>query len=381
MFARLSCLILISLLISLVPAAAQTLPPCTERANWTFNIRAKPEYYCVEFVLQDASAGEMSFTALAFAPDGRLFAARPLQGQVLMLRDTDGDTQPDSPQVIAEGLDRPNALLYADGALYIAGGSSVYRLRDDSEIEILIDNLPSGTGLWNGGLAINGTDLFVGIGTCDGCPDHHPWRGTLYHMPMAGGVTSVYAARFRQPLGLLWHNNVLWATDSLGSDTAGDSLNQVPSPDDACSARTDVGAIACPTSPLPVLTLPAGSQPSALTVYTGEAFPHLQGKMLIALMGSVNRSDVRGYGVIAFDIPQPDSPTTVDVLLPYDKSITSGAAVVSSEGQIATLEDMSFLNRRGVGLWPHHLYGMAVSPEGWIYLSVGGGTILSLRPR
>jgi len=397
MTARLLCLpLLIGLLaIRVLPLQAQTtLPPCTQRAHWTFDIRTRPDRYCVERVWQDKSAGEMGFTGLAFAPDGRLFAARPLRGQVLMLRDTDGDTQPDSPRVLADGLDRPNALLYSKGALYIAGGGAVYRLPDDGQIETLTDTVPTSTDLWNGGLATDGTWLYVGTGAaCQSCASDVR-QGAILRVRLDDGAEEVFATGFRQPLALLWHDAALWATDSArpvwGASLAPlDELNRVAAHADygnpTClglnGSPYQLPQDACDKTVAPILGLPAYSQPSAMSVYTGAAFPHLQGKLLMALMGSTNRSDVRGYGVIAFDFPPPTPPFPIETLLPYDNSITSGSDMLYKEDGAPEFWDMSFLNRRGVGVWPHHLYGMAISPEGWIYLSVGGGTILSLRPR
>jgi hypothetical protein len=33
-----------------------------------------------------------------------------------------------------------------------------------------------------------------------------------------------------------------------------------------------------------------------------------------------------------------------------------------------------------LGFFPHRPYGVAISPEGWIYISTGGGKIYVLRP-
>ena len=397
MVARFSCLLLISLLgIGVLAQDAPTLPPCTERAHWTFDTRTRPDRYCVEVVWQDDSAGEMSFTGMAFAPDGRLFVARPLQGQVLMLRDTDDDTQPDSPQVIAEGLDRPNALLYHANALYIAGGASVYRLTNDAHIQTLTDDLPA-RALWNGGLATDGTWLYVGTGaSCDTCADMQ--TGRIQRLPLDGGASEGFAIGFRQPLALLWHNDSLWATDSARPNASNplptlDELNQVQAggdygyPNCLGLSRTpstfETPQNICDETHAPTLGLPTYSQPSAIVPYTGDAFPHLQGKALMVLMGSTNRSDVRGYGMIALPFPPPQPPFAIEIVLPYDRSITNGDDVVYEANGIDPVDiySLTFLNRRGVGVWPHHLYGLAVSPEGWIYLSVGGGTILSIRPR
>ncbi len=84
----------------------------------------------MEEVINDPTLGELAFTALAAAPDGTLYAARPLAGEVWALADTNGDFLPDTPHLVADGLTLPNGLDYHDGALYISGGSHVYRLQD-----------------------------------------------------------------------------------------------------------------------------------------------------------------------------------------------------------------------------------------------------------
>ncbi|HLV37403.1 MAG TPA: hypothetical protein VKY59_19950, partial [Spirillospora sp.] len=71
--------------------SAQELPPCAQRPTfrdppWIDGLR-----YCLENVIHEPEAGELGFTALAAAPDGTLYAARPLHGQVLAITDTNGD--------------------------------------------------------------------------------------------------------------------------------------------------------------------------------------------------------------------------------------------------------------------------------------------------
>ena len=60
--------------------------------------------WCVELVLDADDIEPLAFTALETAPDGALYATRPLSGQVVLIEDTDGDELPDSMTIFAEGL-------------------------------------------------------------------------------------------------------------------------------------------------------------------------------------------------------------------------------------------------------------------------------------
>lgn len=385
---------LLLLLCAVSGISAQALPPCDQRPGWRFAPRVNAQQWCFEEVIAETAAGEFAFTALAFAPDGRLFAARPLHGQVLMLRDTDGDFQPDSPHIIAENLTLPNALVYHDQALYIAGGSHIYRLPEAGELEILVNDLPAGTGFWTGGLAIGADDrLYVGIGSpCDDCVWDNPERGAILSFALDGSDRQLVARGLRQPAGLAFYQGDLWVTDTARYDLADtlalDELNRVTpgahfgfpycvgyrNTPDIASENFD-----CAQATAPVLALATHSTPLALVEYQGAAFPFMQGKLIVVLGGAFHRSDVRGYEIIAVD-PRPDY-IRIEPLVPFDAATTPGFTYteIYEPEKGYTNEYTSFLNRRGAGFWAHRLYSVAISPEGWLYFSVGGGRIVSLR--
>src|SRR5262245_13235258 len=87
---------------------AQSLAPCFERPNYLDNPWINAEAFCLEHVIDDPNSGELGFTALAIAPDGTLYATRPLAGELLAIEDTDEDDLPDTGRVVAEGLTLPN---------------------------------------------------------------------------------------------------------------------------------------------------------------------------------------------------------------------------------------------------------------------------------
>lgn len=359
-------LLLISLFFTIF--SSTTLPPCTERPTHQASPLVNPEYYCLELVIDDPSAGELGFTALATAPDGSLYAARPLTGEVLVLEDTNQDGLPDAPRPLASGLMLPNALTVVNDTLFIAGGSNLHQWQPETGLTTLVDDLPAGTGFWTGGIAIDADgQIYVGIGVeCDDCPSVKD-RGVILRFAPDGTDRQVVATGFRQPAGLTWWQNMLWVTDTARDDLNSgsyDELNQLTSFDGESFGFPDCfgddSEFDCNGTTPPVFTFPTDSNPISIIPYESTTFPELTGSLLVVLSGSYNDSRLRGYEVGALQFDAAGKPTDYETLFPYQ----------TSPG----------LQYQGSGLFPHRPYGIAVSPEGWIYISVGGGKIYALRP-
>lgn len=385
---------LAALWIGVGPASGAGLPPCAERATALND--APPAIdttrYCLERVIDASDAGEIAFTALAAGEPGVLYAARPLSGEVYALRDADGDGLPESAETIAGGLTLPNALAYdsANRSLYIAAGSGVYRWREGESTtpEVLTEALPSGPGWWTGGLAVDDAgSVYVGVGTnCERCtPD--AGRAALWRVDAAGTAT-ILAEGLRAPLALTLTGGDLLISDSASVSSAEDEINRLalndlsePASGDApphfgwpdCADTASDGRD-CAATVRPIFSLPPRSAPVSMARYAGDAFPWLDGHLLVALMGSSATERLEGYALLAIAWDEAEAaPTGLGAyLLPYP-----GEAMGMSAARGITRR----LNYQGRGLWPRHLYGMAISPEGWIYLSVGGGQIYALRPR
>jgi hypothetical protein len=119
---------------------------------------------CLELLIDAREHGDMAFTALAAAPGPVLFAARPLTGSVFMLTDTDAEGLPDTPALIADGLDRPNGLAWYDETLYITAGRGLYTWAADDGLRLVRDDLllsSADTGAWTGGIAVNAAWLYI----------------------------------------------------------------------------------------------------------------------------------------------------------------------------------------------------------------------------
>jgi glucose/arabinose dehydrogenase len=331
---------------------------------------------CLEEVIWDRAAGELAFTGLAVSPDNTLFAARPTTGEVFAIVDTNDDLLPDTPRLVAEGLARPNSLAYHEGALYIGGEGHIYRLAG-SEISVLVADLPAGTGFWTGGIAIAHDRLYVGIGApCDRCVPEDPARGVILSYALDGTDRQIVARGLRHPAGLAFDGESLWTVDSApdGSDAHADhdEVNRIVENAHfgwpyciGVDNQPDLSNFACDEATAPLLTLPSGSRPLAIAAYTSQTLPALTGTLLVALSGSHNQLDLRGYQVIAVE---PGSPPSYRSILPADPAGETGLSVAE-------------INRRGVGLWPHRPLGLAINDWGWVYISLSGGRILAMRPQ
>lgn len=356
-------------------AAARQLPPCSERSTARSEPWIRIGLACLEEVINDPSAGQLAFTALAAAPDGTLYAARPLAGEVLALTDSDGDALPDSPQVVAAGLTLPNALAYHDHALYIAGGAHVYRLRA-GELTTLVDDLPSGGGFWTGGIAV-ADRIYVATGApCDFCVPDDPGRGAILSFALDGSDRQIVATGLRDPADLAYLGDALYVVDS-----ARDGLFDTPDLDEidrvtpganfgfpycvGLDNTPDMPGFDCAQATAPVVALPTGSTPIGLVGYRGSAIPALEGKLLVVLYGSFNHLALRGYYVATAD----PVTGTLAPLMPARPDDTPGTDF--------TVEQMSY---RGSGFFPQRPLDVTVSEAGWVYISIGGGRILALRP-
>lgn len=362
-------------LLTVANAAAQ-LPRCSERSAYIYQPWINPELGCLEVVIDDPSAGELGFTALAVAPDETLYAARPHAGEVVALTDTDGDLLPDAPRVVASGLTLPNALTYVDGALYIAGANHIYRLIGE-ELVTLVDDVPSGGGFWTGGIAVRDGRIYVSTGApCDHCVPDDPARGAILSYALDGRDRQIVAAGLRFSADLAFFRGDLYVPDSA-RDGLFDSLNR----DELnrfsegahfgfpyCAGESaDFQGANCADFTPPVLTLPTASTPIGLAAYESETLPLLTNSLLMVLSGSHNQLELRGNVLVAvrFEVGRARYEPVMPVQVP------------NVWGEMFTTEQMSF---RGSGFFPHRPLDVAVSERGWVYISISGGRIIAVRP-
>jgi glucose/arabinose dehydrogenase len=216
---------------------------------------------------------------------------------------------------------------------------------------------------------------------CDACLPEGTARGAILSFALDGTDRQIVAEGLRQPVGLALHDGILWTVDS-----ARDGLFDVPDLDElnrvtpgaffgwpyciGMENQPDLfpGVFDCATAAAPAMTFPTASHPAALAVYNSDVLPSLTGTMLVVLRGSYNQIDLRGYAIAAIRFDEAGNLSGYDVIVPAE----------SANRTNFTLEE---LNYRTSGFWPRRPLGIAVSPEGWVYISWGGGQIMALRPQ
>jgi glucose/arabinose dehydrogenase len=303
---------------------------------------------------------------------------------VLALRDQDGDGLPETPRVLAEGMTLPNGIAYHADALYISGGSHIYRLMLDGEraLEVLIDDLPAGyTGFWTGDLTVGPDErLYVATGApCDFCEPEEAGRGAILSFALDGSDRQVVATGLRQPADLAFREGVLWTVDTARDaleDADLDELNRVEAGAHfgwpycvGMDNRPDLPDVEfnCEEAVAPALTFPTHSTPLGLAAYSAGTLPAFEGTLLVVLGGTDNELAVEGYSLVMVPFDEAGDPVEM-------------VEIVPGAGGLGRDLERSERHYRQLSFFPHRPLDVAVSPEGWIYVSVGDGQIVALRP-
>jgi glucose/arabinose dehydrogenase len=265
---------------------------------------------------------------MAVEEDGTVYVTRQNEGDVLRLRDTDGDGQADDVRTVASGLELVHGIAIYQHVLYLAAPKKVWRAAilpdgDLGERQLIIEDLPD-AGQHRARTIAIGRDglLYIGVGsTCNACPDTNPQNATIQRANLDGSDRHTFATGLRHTVGFDWHpwTGALWGWDN-GSDSRGngvprEELNELveggkygwpfcfedrridPLISEAPKGQTRRAY--CDGTRPPALTYTAHSAPLGMTFYTGRQFPSdYQGDAFLALHGSWNRTPVSGYKVV-----------------------------------------------------------------------------------
>lgn len=263
--------------------------------------------------------------------DGTVYVTRPSSGDVVALRDKDGDGRADDTRTVVSNLEDVHGLTIHDNKLYLVTIKEVYaaELRRDGSVgtpKRLVDDLGDGGQHQNRTIAF-GPDgaLYISVGsTCNACNEPNEEHATILKARADGSNRAVFARGLRNTIGFGWHPGTkeMWGMDHgsdwRGDDTPPEELNRLQEGADygwpfcygdrkideltASEPEGMTKAEHCAKTVGPALTYQAHSAPIAMVFYTGASFPaEYRDDAFVAMRGSWNRKEPVGYKVVRVD--------------------------------------------------------------------------------
>jgi glucose/arabinose dehydrogenase len=266
---------------------------------------------------------------MAVREDGTVYLTRQNEGDVVLLRDADGDGEAENVRVVAAGLKLVHGVAIHEKTLYLIAPTTVWSAPIEAdgslgEPKVVIADLPDG-GQHRARTIRVGRDgkLYMGVGsTCNACDETNPENATLLRSDPDGANRETFARGLRHTIGFDWNpaTGALWGmdmgTDWRGNNVPPEELNQIVAGgnygwpfcfgarriDRLLNAPPPNGqsrAAYCAATQPAALTYTAHSAPIGLTFYDAAAFPaQYRGDAFVTLRGSWNRTPPSGYKVV-----------------------------------------------------------------------------------
>lgn len=278
------------------------------------------------FTVSAFATGLGNTRMLLVAPDGTVYVTRRDQGDVLMLKDADGDGKADGPPVVVASRAGMHGLALKDAKMYLATVKEVFVadvLADGKlgPLTMIIGDLPDAGQHPNRTLGF-GPDgqLYISAGsTCNACNESNPENATLLRATPDGKSRIIFASGLRNTIGFDWQPGTgkLWAMDHgvdfLGDEQQPEELNEleqgaqygwpsVTGGGDLVPWMTPPGGLTKEqwrkmSKPM-VLGYDAHAAPMQLVFYEGTSFPaEFAGDAFVTLRGSWNRKKPSGYEI------------------------------------------------------------------------------------
>lgn len=279
------------------------------------------------FTVTPFATGLKNARIVAVAPSGDVYVSRRDQGDVILLRDTNGDGRADGPPQIVAARAGAHGLAIKDGKLYLVTVKQLFvaDIRPDGrlgELQTLAGDLPDAGQHANRTIAF-GPDgmLYLSAGsTCNACNEDNQENATMLRFSPDFKSRTIVATGLRNTIGFDWQPRTgeLWGFDHgidfLGDDEQPEELNRIeagkrygwPHVTGAGSIypqSTPVGEIRkeewkALSTPM-VLGYTAHAAPMQMVFYKGTGFPaEYQGDAFVTMRGSWNRKKAAGYEIV-----------------------------------------------------------------------------------
>ena len=288
------------------------------------------------FTVTPFATGLKNARIIAVAPNGDVYLSRRDQGDVLLLKDANGDGRADGAPVTVANRAGAHGLAIRDNKLYLITAKELFvaDIQPDGrlgELKMLIGDLPDAGQHANRTIAF-GPDgmLYISVGsTCNACNESNPENATLLRASPDGKSRSIFASGLRNMIGFAWHPQTgeLWGFDHgidfLGDNQQQEELNKVEmgkqygwphvfGNNEVYPQSTPQGEISKEewkkrSTPM-VLGYTAHAAPMQFVFADKSAFPaQYRGDAFVTMRGSWNRNPASGYEIVRvrFENGQP----------------------------------------------------------------------------
>jgi Raf kinase inhibitor-like YbhB/YbcL family protein len=262
---------------------------------------------------------------IAVADDGTVYVTQRAPGNLVMLKDLDGDGIVDAQRVVARVKDL-HGIEIRGRRIYLVDVHRIYAadLRADGSLgplAVVSRGLPDAGQHPNRTLRFSPDgQLFVSVGsTCNACDEPNRENATLERVNLDNGKREIFATGLRNTIGFDWHpgSGRLYGMDHgidwLGDDEQVEELNEIKektlygwpfvygddkfNPQDEPRDVTQHYWAHLSTSPVGGYT--AHAAPMQMQFYRGAQFPgEFRDSAFIAMHGSWNRKPASGYEVV-----------------------------------------------------------------------------------
>ncbi|KQR71583.1 YbhB/YbcL family Raf kinase inhibitor-like protein [Rhizobium sp. Leaf341] len=280
---------------------------------------------------------------VAVSEEGFIYVSRREEGDVLLLKDEDGDGRADGAPVQVAARAQAHGLAIRDGKFYLATVKEVFvaDIHKDGTLgplQMIIGDLPDAGQHPNRVMAF-GPDgmLYISVGsTCNACNESNPENATMLRATPDGKSRTIFASGLRNTIGFDWNPKTgdLWGLDHgidlLGDEVQPEELNKLEQgkqygwphiygKGDIYPQSTPVGGVTKQqwrdqSMPM-VLGYTAHAAPMQMVFYKGSAFPaEFAGDAFATMRGSWNRNPASGYEIVRIHF-EDGQPKTIEPFL------------------------------------------------------------------
>jgi Raf kinase inhibitor-like YbhB/YbcL family protein len=328
---------------------------------------------------------------LAVAPGGDVYVSRRDQGDVLLLKDADGDGVADGPPTLTAHRAGVHGIAIHEGRLYMVAARELFvsTIQPDGRLnppQLLIGDLPDAGQHANRTIAF-GPDgmLWISVGsTCNACNESNPENATLLRAAPDGKSRVIWASGLRNTIGFDWHpvTGELWGLDNgidfLGDDVQQEELNHIVrakrygwphvyGEGGINPQSTPPGGISkeqwrALSEPMEV-GYTAHAAPMQMVFYPGGSFPReFVGDAFATMRGSWNRQPASGYEIVRIrfsgGVPERPEPFmsgflsdggTTHFARPMGLAVAKDGALLMADDANGVIYRISYRGKNGGG--------------------------------